>query len=173
MNTHPRFTVRSYRAFQTARLYRVFVAPEALYFIRMKGLISASDAGSGIHIDPLQAAVASLIRWIGRSTMEASREKVEQCDPKEMVQSSKKHFKVPAGDLVSSSLDPPSLLGGHGHYYARWKVAAHGLKEAFQIEDAESLQTALDALPPVLGPRLTVKVDPPYGGDRARSRIMG
>ena len=118
MNTHPRFTVRSYRAFRTARLYRVFVAPEALYFIRMKGLISASDAGSGIHIDPLQAAVASLIRWIGRSTMEASREKVEQCDPKEMVQSSKKHFKVPAGDLVSSSLDPPSLLGGHGHYYA-------------------------------------------------------
>ena len=47
MNTHPRFTVRSYRAFRTARLYRVFVAPEALYFIRMKGLISASDAGSG------------------------------------------------------------------------------------------------------------------------------
>ena len=47
MNPYPGFTVRSYPAFRTARLYRVFVAPEALYFIRTKGLISASDAGSG------------------------------------------------------------------------------------------------------------------------------
>jgi hypothetical protein len=173
MNPYPGFTIRSYPAFRTARLYRVFVAPDTLYFIRMKGLISASDAGAGIHIDPLQAAVAAAIRWFGRNAMESSRQQVEQSDPEEMVRSSKKHLKVAAGDFVSSSLEPPSLLGGHGHYYARWKVVAPGLKETFQIEDAESLQSALDHLPSVLGPRLTVKVDPPYGGDRVRSRIMG
>jgi hypothetical protein len=173
MNPYPGFTVRTYPAFRAARLYRVFVAPDALYFIRMKGLISVSDAGSGLPIDPLQAAVAAVIRWFGRKTMESSREQVERCDPEEMVRSSKKHFKLAADDLVTSSLEPPSLLGGHGHHYARWKVAAPGLKQTFQIEDADSLQAALDRLPGVLGPRLTVKVDPPYGGDRVRSRIMG
>jgi hypothetical protein len=173
MNPYPGFTIRSYPAFRTARMYRVFVAPDTLYFIRMKGLISVSDAGAGIHIDPMQAAVAAAIRWFGRKAMESSREQVERSDPEEMVRSSKKHFKLTARDLVSSSLDPPSLLGGHGHHYARWKVVAPGVKQAFQIEDAESLQAALDHLPGVLGPRLTVKVDPPYGGDRVRSRIMG
>jgi hypothetical protein len=173
MNPYPGFTIRSYPAFRTARLYRVFVAPDTLYFIRMKGLISESDAGAGFHIHPGQAAMAAVIRWFGRKTLESAKAQVERSDPEGMVKSSKKHFKVAAGDLVSSSLEPPSLLGGHGHYYARWKVVAPGVKQTFQIEDAQSLQAALDHLPGVLGPRLTVKVDPPYGGDRVRSRIMG
>ena len=44
-------------------LFRVLVSPDALYFIRLKGLISASDAGSDGPLTPRrQAAVASLIR---------------------------------------------------------------------------------------------------------------
>ena len=82
MNPYPGFTIRSYPAFRTARLYRVLVAPDTLYFIRMKGLISASDAGAGIHIDPLQAAVAAAIRWFGRNAMESSRQQVEQQRPR-------------------------------------------------------------------------------------------
>jgi hypothetical protein len=173
MNPYPGFTVRSYPAFRAARLYRVFVAPDALYFIRTKGLISASDAGSGILIDPGQAAVAALIRWFGRKSLEAARAEVEQSDPEAMVQSSKKHFKIAVDDFLRSSVEPPSLFGGHGHYYATWKVVTRKTKDAFQIEDPESLEAALDRLPALLGSRLSVTVDRPYGGERARSRLMG
>jgi hypothetical protein len=173
MNPYPGFTIRSYRAFRTARLYRVLVASDALYFIRMKGLIGAADAGLQGHFDPLQLAAAAVIRWFAQRSAESGRRQAEGGDPEEMVRLSKKHFKVDAADVVSSSLEPPSMLSGHGHYYARWKIAAPGLKETYQIEDAESLQAALDHLPGVLGSRLTVKVDPPYGGERLRPRIMG
>jgi hypothetical protein len=173
MNPHPAFVVRSYPAFRAARLYRVLVSPTTLYFIRMKGLISASDAGSAFDFRPDHAAVAALIRWFGQKTIDSARAETEQVDPEEMVRTSKKHFKLSVDEFVNSSLEPPSLFSGHGHYYASWKIVTHDRKDRFQIEDPESLESALMSLPAVLGPKLTVKVDRPYGGDRFRSRIMG
>ncbi len=114
-----------------------------------------------------------MIRWFGRKSLEAARAEVEQSDPEAMPQSSKKHFKIAVDDLVRSSLEPPSLFRGHGHYYATWKVVTRKTKDAFQVEDPDSLEAALDHLPGLLEARLTVTVDRPYGGERARSRLMG
>lgn len=172
MNPYPGFTIRSYPAFRTARLYRVLVGQDALYFIRMKGLVSAADAGSGLSLDPMHVVFSIALRWFGSNVMESGRKQAESSDPDELVRSSKQHFKLAAGDVVRASLDPPALLGGHGLHYARWKVVAPGVKETFQIEDPDSLRSALELLPGVLGDRLTVKVDPPVG-DLFRPRILG
>jgi hypothetical protein len=171
MDRYPGFVVRSYAAFRAARLYRVLVAPDALYFLRAGGLISASDGGVGIAFDPGQAAVAAIVRWIGRRSIDKARAALEG-DPEKLVRSSRKHFKIAAEDVVSSRLDPPALLG-HGFHYARWQVVVPGRKATYQVEDHDSLNAALDHLPGLLGPRLVVNVDRPFGGDRVRPRLMG
>ncbi len=151
MARYPGFIARSYRSFGPARLYRVLVGPEMLYFLRAPGLISASDAGSGLSVDPGKAAVAAIIRWIGRGSIEKARAMLA-VDPEELVQSSRKHFKVAAAEVTASRLDPPSILSGHGYHYARWQVVTPGRKATYQIEDHESLEVALDHLPGLLGP---------------------
>ena len=78
-----------------------------------------------------------------------------------MIRSSKKHFKLAAADFVSSNLDPPSLFSAQGPSYARWKIVAEGHKNTYQVEDEESLRTAVTHLPSLLGAKLTVKVKPP------------
>ena len=161
MNTYPGFIVRSYPAFRPARLYRVLVSPDALYFIRLKGLISASDAGSDSPLTPRrQCAVASLIRKFAQHSLATGLAEVERSDPEEMIRSSKKHFKLTAADFVSSSLDPPSLFSAQGPSFARWKIVAEGHKNTYQVEDEESLYIAVKHLPNLLGTKLTVKVKP-------------
>ncbi len=143
MSALPGFTIRADPAFRPARLIRVLVSPDALYFIRMKGLISPSDAGgTGPFVPRRQAAVASVIRQLGHASLASGLAEVERSDPEELVCASKKHFKIPAADFVASNLDPPPLFGGQGVCYARWKVVAKGHKNTYQIEDAESLETA-------------------------------
>jgi hypothetical protein len=42
----PAFIVRSYPPFRMARIFRVYVDRDALYLIRMRGLVGHADAGS-------------------------------------------------------------------------------------------------------------------------------
>jgi hypothetical protein len=157
MSAYPGITVRSYPAFRPARLYRVLVSRDALYFIRLKGLISVSDAGSESPFAlPQHVAFAALIRIFARSSLAKSLAEIERSDPEELLYSSHKHFKLTAADFISSTLDPPSLFSAHGPSYARWKIVAQGHKNTYQVEDAESLSTALQNLPNLLGAKLTV-----------------
>jgi hypothetical protein len=157
MPGYPGFTVRSYPAFRPARLYRVLVPSDAVYFIRLKGLIGISDAGADSPFVPRrQAVVGSLIRKFAQESIASGLAEVERGDPEEMVRSSKKHFKLLAADFVSSSLDPHPLFGAQGPSFARWKVIAKGHHDTYHIEEEESLRGALEQLPGLLGSRLTV-----------------
>ncbi len=172
MPVYPGFVVRSYRNFAPARMFRVSVGPDALYFLRAPGIIGAADAGTGHSLDPGQLAVAAIFRWLGRRNIEKARAELDG-DPEELVRSSRKHFKLLVDEMIESRLDPPSMLSGHGFYYSRWQVVTPSGNTTYQIEDAESLNAALDHLPGLLGPRLAVNVERPHGGERVRPRLMG
>ncbi len=158
MAMYPGFVVRSYRNFAPARIFRVFIVPDVLYFLRARGIIRAADAGTGHTLDPGQLAIAAIFRWLGRRTIEKARAELDG-DPEELVRSSRKHIKLLADEMIESRLDPPSMLRGHGFYYARWQVVTPSGKSTYQIEDADSLNAALDHLPGLLGPRLAVNVE--------------
>ena len=106
----PALTVRTYPAFRPARLYRVFVSGDSLYFIRLGGLISPSDAGHGHSIDPGKRAVAALIGWIAKKSINAELARLESTDPARLLELDKKHFKVAPDEVIDSRLDSPSLF---------------------------------------------------------------
>ena len=158
MSHHPAFTVRSYPSFRPARLWRVLVAPEALYFIRMKGLISPGDAGNPEAWSRDQRATGKAILWLGRKALASGLAEVERLDPAEAVRSSKAHFKAGFDEIETLKLDPPSLLG-QGTPVAKMTLRLVGEKAAiYQIEDEESLEVARAELPGRLGPKLQGKL---------------
>jgi hypothetical protein len=140
-------------------MHRVIVSAGSLYFIRLGGLISASDAGSGRSLFAQERAVAAVIGWFAKKTLDSGLSKIEGTNPEQLVASSRKHFKVTPDEVIESTLDPPSMFSGERPSFARWKVTVRGRKRTiYEIEDRASLETALSLLPPLLGDKLKVKV---------------
>jgi hypothetical protein len=159
MGKYPAFTVRSYPAFRPAREFRVFVSPNALYFIRLSGLVSASDAGSGMSLYAQERAMASVIRWFASKSQSNELDQIESADPAELVVSGKHHFQVSPSEVFESRLDPPSLFGGQRPAFGRWRLSQEGRKPVtYEIESAESLETALQHLPLLLKDKLKVNI---------------
>jgi hypothetical protein len=70
----PAFNVRSYPPFRMARLHRVYVDREALYPIRMRGVIGNADAGSRFELHPGRALTGSLPLKVALLPMPSHRE---------------------------------------------------------------------------------------------------
>ncbi len=84
----------------------VLVGPDAFYFIRMKGLVSPSDAGDPAAWTPEQRMTGKAILWLGRKTLASGLAEVERLDPEEAVLSSKANFKVRLDEIESSRSTP-------------------------------------------------------------------
>jgi hypothetical protein len=158
MSKIPAFNVRSYPAFRIARLYRVYVDRDALYLIRMRGVIGSGDAGSRNELHPGRALVGTLLRWWAERSQDAGARELDARGPREMLAAHRLNLRVEPGEVVKSRLRPPRLLG-HGEHFACWSLTARGRGPLdFQIEDAASLRMALEHLPRLLGPALSVSV---------------
>ena len=158
MSDVPAFSVRSYPAFRMARHHRVFVDAQALYLIRMPGIIGHADAGSQFDLNPGRAFTGMLIRHWAKRSLAAAAQRLETCDPNDLLADHRRNLRVEPQEVVESRLDPPRLLG-HGEHLARWSLTLRDRRPmTFQIEDEESLEIALECLPPLLGEALRVSV---------------
>jgi hypothetical protein len=154
----PAFNVRSYPPFRMARLYRVYVDRETLYLIRMRGVIGNADAGAQFELHPGRLLTGMFLRWWANSSQDAAARELDARGPREMLEAHRMNRRVEPGDVVESRLEPPRLLG-HGEHLACWSLTLRERKPmSFQIEDAQSLRTALEHLPRLLGPALRVSV---------------
>jgi hypothetical protein len=157
----PAFSARSYPPFRMARLWRVYVDRDALYLIRMRGAIGAADAGSPFEVHPGRILTGMLLGWWARTSLEAATRELDMRGPHEMLHAHRLNLRVEAAEVVESRLGPPRLLG-HGEHFAYWSLTIRGRRPlSFQIEDEESLQTALEHLPRLFGPALRVSVAAP------------
>ncbi len=166
----PAFNVRSYPAFRLARLYRVYVDSDALYLIRMRGIIGIADAGRQPQfvLHPNSVLTWRLMRWWAERSQRAAASELDECGPRLMLDAHRTNMRVEPGAVQESQLRPPRLLG-HGEHLACWSLTIRGRKPlTFQIEDAVSFQTALEHLPRFLGPALSVSV----GWDELRSQPL-
>jgi hypothetical protein len=153
----PAFNVRSYPPFRMARLYRVYVDRDALYLIRMRGVIGSADAGPRFEPHPGRALIGMLLRWWAKNSQDAAASRLDARGPREMLDSHRMNLRVEPG-VVESRLQPPRLLG-HGEHFSCWSLTVRGRRRlTFQIEDAASFKTALEHLPRLLGPALSVSV---------------
>ncbi|GAC1450949.1 MAG: hypothetical protein NVSMB9_35750 [Isosphaeraceae bacterium] len=169
MSQIPAFNVRSYPPFRMARLYRVYADLDALYLIRMRGVIGSADAGSPrLELDLGRALTGMILRkWAEKSQAAAARG-LDSRGPREMLGAHRLNLRVEPGEVVESRLRPPRLLG-HGEHVACWTLTTRDRRRlTFQIEDPASLRTALENLPPLLGPALRVSV----GWDEASGRSV-
>jgi hypothetical protein len=166
MNEIPAFNIRSYPPFRMARLYRVYVDREALYLIRMRGIIGYADAGSQFEPRPGNLLTGMFLRWWARTSLDAAARELDARGPSEMIDAHRMNLRVEPGEVVQSHLGPPRLLG-HGEHFACWSLTIRGRRPlSFQIEDEASLRTALGHLPRLLGPalRVSVALDEPSEG---------
>jgi hypothetical protein len=126
----------------------------------MRALVSPSEGGvSRFELDPGRALGGRFIRWLARASHAKAVAKLEGADPSEMLLSNPKNFKLSPHDVVESSLSPPGFFSSTGDFLALWKIVLEYRKAMnYQIEDVESLRTALDRLPNLLGTRLNVTV---------------
>lgn len=158
MSDIPAFSVRSYPAFRMARLHRVYIDSEALYLIRMRGIIGHADAGSPFDLHPGRALTGMLIRWWARRSLDSAARALDSNDLHALLSASPGNLRVEPWEVEESRLDPPRMLG-HGEHFARWSLTLRDRKRlSFQIEDEESFRTALEHLPPLLGATLRVSV---------------
>ena len=158
MSDVPAFSVRSYPTFRMARLHRVYVDSQALYLIRMPGIIGHADAGSRFELHPGRALFGMLIQHWTKRRLEAASRRLDASDPRDLLASHGGNLRVEPREVVESRLDPPRLLG-HGEHLACWSLTLRHRKPlTFQIEDEASLRIALVHLPRLLGTTLRVSV---------------
>ena len=156
MTSLPAFNVRSYPAFRMARVHRVYVDRDALYLIRMRGAVGIADAGW--QYNPQTALFGAILRWWARKSLDSGTRALDERGPREMLEAHPHNARFAPADIASSRLEPAGLMG-HGVHLARWTLTPRGRKAlSFQIEDSESLRTALAVLPGLLGPALSVTV---------------
>jgi len=158
MNEPPAFNVRAYPAFRMARNFRVYVDRDALYLIRMSGVFGNADAGPRHTLHPGKRAIGMLLRWWVEKSQSAQAHALDATGPRMMLDSHPHNRRVEPAEVVESRLRPPQLLG-YGEHLAHWSLTVRDRRPLkFQIEDAESLKTALEHLPRLLGPALRVSV---------------
>src|SRR5262249_7193111 len=102
MNETPAFNVRSYPAFRMARLYRLYVDRDALYLIRMRGVIGSADAGSRYTLHPGGALVGALLRWWAGWSQDAAARELDARGPREMLDAHRLNLRVEPGEVVES-----------------------------------------------------------------------
>ena len=93
--------------------------------------------------------MASVIRWFAGTSQARELDQIESSDPAELIRSGKHPFQVTLSEVAESRLDPPL-------YFRQWpgvwplETLYLGQESGhLEIESTESLETALNVLPPV------------------------
>jgi hypothetical protein len=150
------------------RLYRVYCDAESLHFLRVggqtaKGTGRPAVAGGGLGV-ALGAAITA-----GERLLSPERIAEIDRDPRAAIGQHEHDMSVPVANVVASSLEPPSFLGGQGKHVGRWIMTLRdGKKWKFQFDEPEQMKIAAEELPKTLGDRLQMKAT----WDEARQKFV-
>ena len=93
----PAFNVRSYPPFRIARLHRVYVDREALYLIRMRGVIGNADAGSQFEFHPGRRLTGMFLRWWAKTSLDTASRELDTRGPRELLDAHRMNLRVEPG----------------------------------------------------------------------------
>lgn len=155
------FNARFVATMSFDKLYRVYVAGDQLFFIRIGGqggLVEGLTQQLGIIGLLLQPS----IRRRADRKEKALIEEVDRADPERLLARHKDNFRLGAVEVLEGSVDPPSFLATHGSHVGRWQLVLRDRRKmTFQFETAEDMRVALDVLPGLFscGFRVNVRWD--------------
>jgi len=168
------FNVRALSTFTPDRLYRVYVCGSQLAFIKIGG---QSGVAEGVAAQFGLLGALLLAWWKKRSNKKLQQRLTEedQQDIELLLGRDPKNFLMHPGQIARAAIDPPARFGTHGRHCGFWKLeGTDGKKQSFQFEEISEMREALEALPVVLGPALTINVrwdesKKKYAGTETRS----
>lgn len=148
------FNVRALFSLSADRLYRVYLLPNEIAFIRVggQGFSSAAFQRQGL-----------IAHWIGYWLMKRAKErqqeniaKADSQNPLSMIRDHKHNFLVKRGDFASSAIEPAGF-SGHGEQQGMWRGKfKNNRKFRYQFETLADMHTAYEHLPKFLYPRVQV-----------------
>lgn len=148
------------RTWTPNRLYRVYVLDSELVFIRAG---SAGDIAAAAvpHFGLLGALIAALANPARKN--QKRQEEMNNASLEDLIGDHKHNFRASIDDMEEVSLDPPSYWLAAFHSQAvhagvlRFKQRG-GRSVRVAISTMDDMKTAFEALPSVLGDRLTINV---------------
>lgn len=158
MSPTPAFTVRHHPAFRFARHYRVYLDHDALYLIRMGGLVGVGEFGDPDSRLAWANPGRFVIGWLVSRFLKARAANLDERGPRELLDAHPDNRRLDRTEIASARLEPSSILSGATSVAVLTLTPTSGRAMKYQIEDGTSLKRALDSLPSLLGPALTVTV---------------
>lgn len=146
------FNARALYAWKADVLYRVYVRPDALHFVKVEGqgIESAWATFFG-------AAIAATISRKAREKREARIAESDTADPEALVAADRNNFTARVEDVRRTTIGRKAWFPSHGRHVARWTLElADGRNVALQFEDEADVRAAVGELRAVLGETLSV-----------------
>jgi hypothetical protein len=143
--------------FKPEMLYRVYIAPGGLFFIRVGGQRATAYAGA---FGLLGFVIAKMAEKGEKRRTEARIEDLDQRSLKDRLEDHKHNFRVPFDDFLSSSIDKASFWTSTGANAGRWTIRTEGQgKMVLEFDDVDEMDVAVEELPKVLGEKQRINVE--------------
>lgn len=145
------FNARFISTFTPDRLYRVYVEGGEISFIRIGGQAGLAE-GVGMQFGLLGALVMRSLKKRSEAKVAEAAAGVDREHPSAHLGDHKHNFRTSAGELQSSSLEPPALIRTHGEHFGRWRLRFRDGKVLhFQLETPAEMRIAYEVLPALGG----------------------
>lgn len=136
--------------------FRVYAQGSDLYFVDLGGL---SDTGRAVtvHFGLIGYLIGAAMKKKAKQKAAEMLQRFEAQDLESFLRESKTSFKIYIPEISEAVIDPPSFLAMHGKQAGRLNLKTRDDKKyKFEFENADSLRTALDALPKLLNGTLQI-----------------
>jgi len=158
MGNTPVFNARFISNSSFDRLYRIYVAGDQLFFIRIGGQ-GGLQQGITHQMGILGLLIEPMLKRRAEKREKALIETIDQTNPEQLLTTHKDNFRLASVALQEATLDPPSFFATHGLHVGRWQLNLRdGKKMSFQFENTEDMRIALDVLPNLFSSRFQVNV---------------
>jgi hypothetical protein len=143
-----------------ARIYRIYLKRDDLYFILVEGGLSANADALAVHFGLLGALIGTMVKRRAREKAEATRQRLDQENPEQLLAEHKHNFKLYIPEIREARIEPPALFAVHGKQAGRWDLFLRdGKKMKFEFETTDDMKAALNVLPERLNTALLVNVE--------------
>jgi hypothetical protein len=170
------FHGRATYAFRRNRFYRIYLRPDGLLFVQAGPGPGDNIAQAGMAGGAVGGLIGGLVAQRMQKKTAARQQVLDQAsdaDLARLIAEDKHSFEAPAADLWDVGIDPPSVwhatLHSSPHHTGLLRLRHRDRgKMTIELLNADDMRVAVEGLPAVLGPVVTVNVV----WDRTKNRYV-
>src|SRR3954469_13024936 len=137
----------SFTAKLSARVYRVYVRRDDLFFIVLAEGLSANPETLTVHFGLLGLLIGAMMKKRAKKKHAAATERMNHTAPEQLLAENKSNFKLHASEIREASIEPRPWLTFEGHQAGHWKLVLRDeRKMKFQFQNNDDMTAALNVL---------------------------